>query len=60
MTAIAAGFRLRPGGGPFRSGCDSLNAALRPPLHFPRSSAADRSRSQFDEPAFDRKLSWQV
>ena len=27
-----------------RSGCDSLNAALRSPLHFPRSPAADRSR----------------
>ena len=27
-----------------RSGCDSLNASLRPPLHFPRSPTADRSQ----------------
>jgi len=36
-AADAAGFRLRPGGGTLRSGCDSLCAALRSPLHFPRS-----------------------
>ena len=42
-AANAAGFRLRFGGGPFRSGCDSLGAHLRPPLHFPRSPTADRS-----------------
>jgi hypothetical protein len=28
-----------------RSGCDSLNAPLHSPLHFPRSPTADRSQS---------------
>jgi hypothetical protein len=42
-AAGAAGFRLRLGGGTLRSGCDSLDATLRPPLHFPRSPTADRS-----------------
>ena len=43
-AATAAGFRLRLGGGTLRSGCVSLGALLRPPLHFPRSPTADRSR----------------
>jgi type IV secretory pathway TraG/TraD family ATPase VirD4 len=42
-AAGAAGFRLRPGGGTLRSGCDWLCAALRSPLHFPRSPTTDRS-----------------
>jgi len=54
IAATAAGFRLRLGGGTLRSGCDALNASLRPPLHFPRSPTADRSqkiriRGQDDE-----------
>jgi len=32
-----------------RSGCDSLNAALRSPLHFPRSPTADRSLAKPDK-----------
>jgi len=43
MAAIAAGFRLWLGGGTLRFDSDTLNAALRPPLHFPRSPTADRS-----------------
>ena len=31
-----------------RSGCDSLGATLRPPLHFPRSPTADRSCRKSD------------
>src|SRR5450759_6033377 len=42
-AAGAAGFRLRPGGGRCAPGCDSLNAPLRPPLHFPRPATADPS-----------------
>jgi hypothetical protein len=54
IAATAAGFRLRLGGGTLRSGCDALNASLRPPLYFPRSPTADRSqkiriRGQADE-----------
>jgi len=45
IAATAAGFRLRLGGGTFRSGCDALNAPLRPPLHFPRSPTTDRSQT---------------
>jgi hypothetical protein len=33
------------GGGALRSGSDSLNAALRPPLHLPRSPTSDRSQT---------------
>jgi len=46
VTVNAAGFRLPPGGGPFRSGRDSLDAHLCPLLHFPRSPTADRSQVQ--------------
>ncbi len=43
-AARAASFRLRLGGGRCAPAPIRLNASLRPPLHFPRSPTADRSK----------------